>query len=143
MKPIERLDIFIKYCKLSISGFEKKVGLSNNSLQTAIKRRSNLKDETLNTILNNFPQLNAQWLLTGDGKMLNGDLKEETTLSIEAQLEKANLEIKLKDQILEERERTIQLLLKLYGEPKSEAYNKEEKKRLVNEPEFKTQPQTS
>lgn len=77
MKPIERLKIFINNSNLSISGFEKKVGLSNNSIQTAIKRNSNLKDETLNTILNSFPALNAKWLLTGEEPMLKSDDQQQ------------------------------------------------------------------
>ncbi|WP_271765960.1 hypothetical protein [Aquimarina algiphila] len=72
MKPINRVEQIIKHKNLSISGFEKTTGLSNNSIQTAIKRNSNLKDETLNTILSTFPEISAEWLLTGNGIMLNG-----------------------------------------------------------------------
>lgn len=72
-KPINRVKDIIEYYKLNISNFEKEVGLSNNSIQTAIKRESNLKDETLNTILNRFDDISAEWLLTGNGEMLKSD----------------------------------------------------------------------
>ncbi|APD06889.1 hypothetical protein UJ101_01370 [Flavobacteriaceae bacterium UJ101] len=69
MKPIDRVKIIINKNRLSISAFEKKVGLSNNTIQIALKRGSNLKDETLNSILNVFPDINPTWLLTGRGNM--------------------------------------------------------------------------
>lgn len=71
MKPVERVGIIIKFKGVSISAFEKATGMSNNSIQTAIKRVSNLKDDTLNSILNCFPDISAEWLLTGKGSMIN------------------------------------------------------------------------
>ncbi len=71
MKPIERVSIFIKYLGASISAFENKIGASTNAIQIAIKRNSNLKDETLINILNAYPSLNAKWLLQGLGDMLS------------------------------------------------------------------------
>jgi phage repressor protein C with HTH and peptisase S24 domain len=53
---------------------KKACNLSNNSIQTAIKRKSNLKDKTLNKILDTFPEINPTWLLTGKESML----KEES-----------------------------------------------------------------
>ncbi|AYO58220.1 transcriptional regulator [Chryseobacterium sp. 6424] len=69
-KPIERVQEIILDERLSISAFEKACGLSNNSIQTAIKRKSNLKDETINSILNAFPRYNPTWILTGKGSKL-------------------------------------------------------------------------
>ncbi len=70
MKPIRRVKKIISYLGISISAFEKSVGLSNNSIQTAIKRNSNLKDETLNSILSKYTEVSPEWLLTGEGEML-------------------------------------------------------------------------
>ena len=94
MKPINRVQILINHYHLSISGFEKKVGLSNNSIQTAIKRNSNLKDDTLNTILDCFTDVNAEWLLTGRGEMLKSTKSTEASLNEE---ENNELRRKLKD----------------------------------------------
>jgi len=76
MKPIERVKKIINFYKSSISAFEKSTGLSNNSIQTAIKRKSNLKDETLNTILKKYTEINPTWLLTGKGSMLLDNNKD-------------------------------------------------------------------
>jgi repressor LexA len=79
MKPIERVVLIIKHEGLSISAFEKATGMSNNSIQTAIKRNSNLKDDTLNSILNTYKYVNPEWLLTGQGMMIR---EKKTTSNI-------------------------------------------------------------
>lgn len=68
-KPIDRVSDIIHDKRLPISTFEKMCGLSNNTIGTALKRRTNLKDETLNCILNGFQDVDAKWLLTGIGEM--------------------------------------------------------------------------
>ncbi len=72
-KPIDRVRIIIDSKRLSVSAFEKVIGMSNNSIQQALKRGANLKDETLNNILNAYPEISAQWLLTGKGSMNTSD----------------------------------------------------------------------
>lgn len=74
MKTIDRIKAIIIYYDLSISAFEKKAKLSNNSIQTAIKRNSNVKDSTISSILDTFPQINPAWVLTGEGEMLKENL---------------------------------------------------------------------
>lgn len=81
MKPIERVKELINYLDISISAFEKATGMSNNSIQTAIKRVSNLKDDTLNSILNKYPEVSAEWLLTGKGSMFSKDISLDGTMS--------------------------------------------------------------
>lgn len=68
-KPIARIRKIIWDKKLSVSAFEKRIGMSNNSIQVALKRNANLKDETLNHVLAAFPDISAEWLLTGKGHM--------------------------------------------------------------------------
>ena len=82
-KPIDRVQIIIKEENTNISAFEKATGMSNNSIQTAIKRRSNLKDESLNSILSAFPKYSAEWLLTGNGDKLKypqGSFSKKTSI---------------------------------------------------------------
>lgn len=79
MKPIERVKEIIKFYNLSISAFEKRTQMSNNSIQTAIKRVANLKDDTLNNILKAFPDISAEWLLTGKGTMFRKETPYQNT----------------------------------------------------------------
>lgn len=68
-KPIDRVEEIIHDKRLPVSVFESSCGLSNSTIRIAISRRTNLKDETLNSILNTFPEIDARWLLTGKGQM--------------------------------------------------------------------------
>ncbi|MBC6997413.1 helix-turn-helix transcriptional regulator [Cytophaga sp. FL35] len=70
MKPIKRVELIIQYFKTNISAFEKRCDLSNNSIGAALRRNTSLKDDTLNKILDSYPQINPIWLLTGNGDML-------------------------------------------------------------------------
>lgn len=79
MKPIERVKEIIRYYGLSISGFEKKTQMSNNSIQIAIKRTASLKDDTLNNILRAFPDISPEWLLTGKTTMFRKDNLYQST----------------------------------------------------------------
>ena len=81
MKPIERVKEIIRYYGLSISAFEKKIHMSNNSIQTAIKRTASMKDETLIHILTTFPDISPEWLLLGNGKMFRKDNVYDNTNS--------------------------------------------------------------
>ena len=77
MKPIERVEKLMKIKDLTVSGFEKTVGVANGTLVAALKRKSNLKDETLNSILNAFPEVSPEWLLTGNGSTFRGETVQE------------------------------------------------------------------
>lgn len=56
-------------CKdISIREFERKIGVSNGYIKSL--RKSPTADK-LSSIIHAFPDLNREWLLTGDGEMLN------------------------------------------------------------------------
>lgn len=103
MHITERIGLIIGNEKISVRRFEAKCGLSNNSIQTAIKRRTNVKDSTLNSILQAFPDYDPEWLLTGAGIMkrgakMNSDCldcvdKERTINVLTKQLEKTQREL--------------------------------------------------
>lgn len=53
-----------------------KAGLSNGLLGNAFKTGRGLNSESIEKILNAYPEINAEWLLTGKGEMLK---KEEAS----------------------------------------------------------------
>ena len=64
-----------EYCKrknIAISRFEKEAGLSNGYFNQ-VKKRPSL--DKLESIGKAFPDLNKDWLLTGEGEMLNAPLQ--------------------------------------------------------------------
>lgn len=68
----ERLLHFIEYKGITVQLFEKTVGLSNASVS---KMGNNTRRSTIDKISNSFPDLNTNWLLTGEGDMLNTENK--------------------------------------------------------------------
>lgn len=77
MKAIHRIREIIDHYNLSVSAFEKSIGMSNNSIQIALKREASVKDEVLNKILKAYPGVDPLWLLTGEGTMLKEKEKQE------------------------------------------------------------------
>ncbi len=67
MSTKERLDLIIKALGLSGRAFEKACGLANGSYSSI---GDGVGADKLNKILINFPQISAEWLLTGRGGML-------------------------------------------------------------------------
>lgn len=63
----ERLFLFIASLNLSQAEFMRKCNLSTSYLNNV----KNISASKINQILNEYPQLNSQWLLTGEGQMLN------------------------------------------------------------------------
>ena len=68
----DRIRTFCKYKKLSIRQFEIQCNLSNGYVSSM---RKGLGTGKLDNVLNAFPELNREWLLYGEGKMLNGEVK--------------------------------------------------------------------
>lgn len=64
----ERVILFINYLEIGQTAFEKHVGLSNGYINN-IKKAFGV--EKLEKILCKYPELNKDWLLTGEGEMLN------------------------------------------------------------------------
>lgn len=67
MSVKERLKKFIKSENLTVVQFEKSISVSNGYVNGMVNGIGNSK---LNKILELYPNLNIQWLLTGDGSML-------------------------------------------------------------------------
>lgn len=68
----DRILEYIKYKGITQHAFERKCGLSNAYLNNMKK---NFGMEKLNEILSIFPDLNRDWLLFGEGEMLNVEEK--------------------------------------------------------------------
>lgn len=77
----ERLLYFIRYMNLTTKAFEQSIGVSNSYIANLRKR---MGDDVLKNTLSKYPQLNREWLLTGEGQMLNFEVYSglpETTQS--------------------------------------------------------------
>lgn len=67
---INRLELFINSLGISVRAFENIVGTSNGLIRKAISNKTDIQSKWISKIVENFPQLNIVWLLTGNGEML-------------------------------------------------------------------------
>lgn len=65
MKIHDRLRKIIKDEGLSISEFERMIGVGKNSVSTCLRRQSSISHHVLIGINKNFPNYSIEWLLTG------------------------------------------------------------------------------
>lgn len=70
MSVKDRVKSFCKAEKITVSAFETSIGVANGYVN-AISKSIGL--DKINTILENFPNLNIEWLLVGKGSMYKND----------------------------------------------------------------------
>jgi hypothetical protein len=74
----ERLDKFMKFKGLNDNKLTIETGISNGIIGKGRKRGS-LSQDNISKILHTYPELNANWLFTGNGEMLKSDNKNEVS----------------------------------------------------------------
>lgn len=67
---LERIKEYIDFKGISISFFERSIGMSNASFGKSLKNKGAIGSDKLEIILNVYKDLNPDWLLTGEGEML-------------------------------------------------------------------------
>lgn len=76
-----RLIEFIEYLKIDIAKFERTVGLSNGAVS---KTNDRIRKATINLIGTTYPELNTDWLISGNGSMLKtqsiGEINSSTVV---------------------------------------------------------------
>lgn len=70
MKPIERIEIFMHFKKISPHAFEQKIDLSNGYFSKQLKHLGSVGSDILIKIYLAYPELDILWILTGEGQML-------------------------------------------------------------------------
>lgn len=91
MSVKERLKSYIKHIGISIIDFEKSINVSNGYVNSISKGIGN--DKTA-LIIENYPNLNLDWLLTGKGDMLKTDIDEpDETMKASKSASKPHYEI--------------------------------------------------
>lgn len=77
MKAIERLYQYMEHKGLKPTALEKEIGLSNGYLGVQRKRNADMGEGVFLKIIDNCRDINASWLLTGEGNMLRTESEKE------------------------------------------------------------------
>ena len=74
MKPIERIEIFMHFKKISPHAFEQKIDLSNGYFSKQLKHLGSVGSDILIRIHETYTDLDILWVLTGEGQMLKEEM---------------------------------------------------------------------
>ena len=78
MNIIDRLQQVIEHEGLNVASFAKKIGVGDQTIRgIVIQKRNNPGYELIYKISQAFDWLNIEWLITGEGEMMNGLLPEK------------------------------------------------------------------
>lgn len=82
MSTIENIYQFIDYKGISVSDFSNKVSVSNGYFAKQRTAMGAVSSNIIEKIVIQYPEINAGWLITGQGNMLNEDTKEYSPVSV-------------------------------------------------------------
>lgn len=68
---LERLKQYIDYKGISVSAFERSIGMANASFGKSLKTHGTIGANKIEVILREYPDLNPLWLVSGKGSMIN------------------------------------------------------------------------
>lgn len=77
---LERIKQFIDSKGISVSAFEKSIGMSNASFGKSLKNGGAIGTDKLENILRVYSELSPIWLLTGKGEMLQASPSNQSNL---------------------------------------------------------------
>lgn len=66
----ERVNSILKHFKLSSSQFADEIGVQRSSVSHVLSGRNKPGFDFIKKIMSKFPEINAEWLITGAGEML-------------------------------------------------------------------------
>ena len=98
---IDRLDAYMKYAGLNDNKVTVQCGITVGLINSARKRGKSLSGDNIGKILYVYKELDARWLLTGEGQMLKNSIEASSNSeSLTRYLEKENKDLKSKNEQL-------------------------------------------
>ena len=104
----ERLLQFISYLGLDKSVFEREAGFANGFVD---KTNSRMRKTSLNAITGRWPQLNGDWLMSGEGDMLREALPTGQPSSIDSLIDRIDKLIEVQERQARNTERLLEILI--------------------------------
>jgi len=143
-KTIERIFYFVELKGISVNKFSMLIGVSNSYFNKMRKNKASVGSDIIEKILRIYPELNADWLLTGNGDILKIKKEmrfdEDINITKERRLERGDNETsqEVPQELClccKERERTIDALKAALdakqGEIEAMHHSLEDKERLI------------
>jgi transcriptional regulator with XRE-family HTH domain len=84
----KRLRIIINEQDVSVSRFEKEIGVGNNTISTILRKESGISHIILGKIKNRYPQYSICWLVAGEENNDNSKMIQQIKCEINALLDK-------------------------------------------------------
>lgn len=135
----ERIRSILKHFKLTSSQFADEIGVQRSSVSHVLSGRNKPGFDFVKKILSKFPEIDAEWLLTGAGHMLKRismqekelfDVSSETKNGIKKELKPSGNE---RDKVLrgstagtkeeKEKQKEIERIIIIYKDKSFEEYN--------------------
>ena len=85
---INRISEFIESQGISLRAFEQTIGASNGLIRKAIAKNTDIQSKWIESIVENYPHISLEWLITGQGGMLKTEQNGNNSayIAISAQL---------------------------------------------------------
>lgn len=99
MSVKERVKIFLSDSEMTVTAFEKSIKASNGYVNSISK---SIGVDKLEQIIENYPNLNIEWLLAGKGEMLRSREASAGVLAENTRLKAENTQLKEKINALNE-----------------------------------------
>lgn len=80
-KILSRIQELSKHEGITIGALEKKIGASKGVLSRAIAKGTDIQAKWIESLVENYPEYSAEWLLTGNGDMLKATDESEPTIA--------------------------------------------------------------
>ena len=76
---IKRIQLIMKSRNISAAQFADEIGVQRSSVSHILTGRNNPSLDIILKILQRFPEVNSDWILTGNGAMLKSDIGKDNT----------------------------------------------------------------
>lgn len=76
---VERIEQIADYYNVKIGTLEKNIGASKGVLSRAIAQRTDIQTKWIERIVENYPDIDANWLITGQGEMFKQNVPKPNT----------------------------------------------------------------
>lgn len=74
---LQRIKQYIDYKGVRVSAFERKIGMSNGSFASQLKKNKTIGLDKLENIVKIYSDIDLDWLLSGSGNMIKLNILEE------------------------------------------------------------------